>query len=85
MILASTISISVHLSEDQKTATVHISGRSEPFVSGCLGVDLDVQGEIQRVYLDTLIHNFHPATKFEHWRALGAISTILHREPKEAR
>lgn len=82
--MAVTISITVYLSEDQSTATVHMSGRSAPIVAGCLGVDLNERGDIVRVYLDTLVHKFPASTKFEHWRALGAISTILQREPKEA-
>lgn len=83
--MAVTISITVHLSEDQHTATVHMSGRSAPIVAGCLGVALDEHGDILCVYLDTLIHKFPGSAKFEHWRVTGAISTILHRLPKEAK
>lgn len=77
--MAQKISISLHLSEDQKTATVHMSGRSAPIVADCLGVDLDDRGDVARVYLNALVHKPAAPVVYEHWRPVGAISSIFVR------
>lgn len=77
--MAQKISISLHLSEDENTATVRISGRSAPVVSDCLGVERDEHGDIARVYLNALIHKPAASVVYEHWQPVGAISTIFIR------
>ena len=70
------IKVSVALSEDEKTATVRMGSRRQPIVTGCLGVDRNPQGDIEKVYLDSLIH-MSSNLDYEGFQPHGAISTIL--------
>ncbi|MFT5715931.1 MAG: hypothetical protein ACI9T7_000104 [Oleiphilaceae bacterium] len=72
-----TIKVSVALSEDEKTATVRMGSRRQPIVTGCLGVDRNQQGGIDKVYLDSLIHLSSKYVDYEGFQPQGAISTIL--------
>jgi hypothetical protein len=71
------IKVSVSLSEDEKTATVRMGSRRLPIVTGCLGVDRNPQGEIENVYLDSLVHVSSKHVDYEGCQPHGAISTIL--------
>lgn len=77
--MAQKIAISLHLSEDEKTATVHMSGRSVPIVADCLGVERDGRGDVARVYLNALVHKTSVSVVYEHWEPVGAISSIFIR------
>lgn len=72
------IDIRANLSLDEKTVTVRL-GSKVPVVAGCLGVDRTPQGDIQRIYLDRLIHDSVKNRQFATWAPSGAITTILHR------
>ena len=69
------ITISVELSQDQRTATVRTLSQSSPIVSGVLGVEIDPDG-CRVVYLDRRIHTKSSAP-LRGWRTHGAITTIL--------
>ena len=69
--------VSVAFGNDLTTATVRFSGRSRPVVANILGTDKDPQGNVKRVYLDSLIHKDGGA--YKGWEPTGCISTILTR------
>lgn len=77
--MTTTMRMTVSLSEDEKTATIHKTGRSDPIVCGCLGVERDTQGQGVTLYLDSLIHHANKNIIYEQWQPSGAISTILKR------
>lgn len=64
-------------------ATVRRRGHSSPVVAKVLGVEAGSTGEVERVYLDRLVHR--PGEhNFGTWRASGAISTVLTRSPDKS-
>ena len=71
------ISISIALSKDEKTATVRMGSRRQPIVTGCLGVDRNAQGGLEKVYLDSLIHMSSKHVNYDGFKLNGAISTVL--------
>jgi hypothetical protein len=73
--------IDLTFSEDGQTVTVFVSGRRDPIVAGCLGIDRDRRGEPKTVYLNALIHPSFEADAYSNWEPSGAISTILSRLP----
>lgn len=75
--MTTTIRMSVALSEDEKTATITRTGRSDPIVCNCLGVERNTQGQLMVLYLDSLIHNVKKNVIYAQWKPSGAISTIL--------
>ena len=79
IIMTTTVRMSVALSEDEKTATISKTGRSDPIVCNCLGVERDAQGQLVTLYLDSLIHHAKKNIKYEQWKPSGAVSTILRK------
>lgn len=77
--MKTTVSISIALSENEKTGTIKMTGQSEAIVCGCLGVERNAQGQIVTLYLDSLIHNTSKNVVYDNWKPSGAISTILKR------
>lgn len=75
--MTTTVRMTVALSEDEKTATITKTGRSDPVVCGCLGVVRDSQGQVMMLYLDSLVHSVKKNAVYECWKPSGAISTIL--------
>ena len=73
----STVNISVALSQDESIATIRMGTRSNPIVTGCLGVDKDKSGKIVKVYLNSLIHRGGKNIHYAGFEPSGAISTIL--------
>lgn len=67
--------IQVSLSADEKTATIRLSGRSEPIVCGVLGVEMTADSR-RVVYLNSRFHK-SPDSEYSGWAPTGAISTIL--------
>ena len=72
------VRISVEPGDDPNIVTIRLSGRSKPIVAGVLGVEGE-DGDIQRYYLDCLVHHHQSDKHYEGWRPTGAISTILSR------
>ncbi|MDC8832799.1 hypothetical protein [Alteromonas gilva] len=72
-----TMHISVSLSEDEKTATIRISNRSNPIIAGVLGVEKDNTGSLSKIYLNRLIHNGGKYLDYQGYLPSGCISTIL--------
>jgi hypothetical protein len=75
--MSTTVRITIGLSADEKIVTVKKTGRSDPIVCGCLGVERDTQGQLVTLYLDSLIHNTRKNINYEQWKPNGAVSTIL--------
>ena len=73
--MTKTITGSVALSEDQRTATIRTLSQSSPIVSGVLGVEIDPDG-CRVVYLDRRIHT-RGSVSPQGWRTRGAITSIL--------
>ena len=73
------VNISFSLSPDEKTATIKMSNRRSPIVTGCLAVERDNNGHIIKAYLDSLIHFDSKSTEYEGFALSGAISTIVTR------
>lgn len=76
---ASSVTVSLSLSEDEKTATIRIGSRRLPIVCNCLGVEREPSGEIKRAYLDSFVHNPSKDVIYTGYSLSGAISTIINR------
>jgi hypothetical protein len=79
MSASNTITVSLSLSEDEKTATIRLSTRRQPIVCGCLGVERDKEGHTSKVYLDSLIHSSSKHVEYRGFSLHGAISTVVKR------
>lgn len=67
--------ITLILSEDKRTATIRLSGRSAPIVCGVLGVEITADRR-RVVYLNSRFHKSQDSD-YAGWEPSGAISTIL--------
>ena len=74
--MSQTVSVSITLSEDEKTATIRMGSRQSPIVTGCLGVERDGKGNIKKAYLNSLVHRGGKGIRYEGYSLSGAISTI---------
>lgn len=58
------------------TAVLRRSGQSQPIIANILGVDRDANGEIERIWLDRVVHR-PGESQFIGWNVEGAISSVL--------
>lgn len=67
-------------------AVLRRSGQSKRIVANVLGVERSESGEVQKVWLDRLVHRTFES-EFENWSVSGAVSTVMTRKtvPTEAR
>lgn len=78
--MATTVSISVSLGNDNDVATIRKSNSSTPIVADVLGVETDEQNQLCKLYLRSKIHTHKDQSiTYEGWCPSGAISTILTR------
>ena len=64
-------------------AVLHRSGQSKRIVANVLGVERADSGEIQKVWLDRLVHRTFES-EFADWHVSGAVSTVLIRKAQPA-
>lgn len=69
---------SVSLSDDCNTATIRISGRSEPIIASVLGIDRGEDTTPVRIFLRSRIHA--QDNGYSGWVPSGALTTILTKE-----
>mgnify|MGYP000745875685 CR=1 FL=1 len=62
---------------------LHRSGQSKRIVANVLGVERADSGEIQKVWLDRLVHRTFES-EFADWHVSGAVSTVLIRKAQPA-
>lgn len=73
--------ISVTLSDDERTATIRLSGKSDPVVVDCLGVEHDDAGQPERVYLNAQMGKKLRSHTYQGWEPSGVYTTVLTRIP----
>lgn len=71
--------IRVERGDDASVVVIRIGYRSNPIIAGVLGTEADQHGEINKYYLNCLVH--YEDLNYEDWIPSGAISTILKKDP----
>ena len=72
------ITATVNLNQDMTLATIKLTGRTMPIVTGVLGTELDDKGDPSVIYLNSRIRARD--SDWRGWQPSGAVSTILTRK-----